>query len=75
MSEFSSEEQRSEYVAALLRERARLLAAGIEDRVSQVDAELARVGHVVEGHGPAKSRRASARKAVVEAAGAAEVRN
>ncbi len=74
MSEFASEEQRAQYIAALLRERAGHLAAGFEDRLSQVDAELARVGHVVEGHGSAKSRRASARKAVVDAVGAAEVR-
>ena len=33
------------YIAALLRERAGYLAAGLDDRVAEVDAELARVGH------------------------------
>jgi len=75
MSEFMSEEQRAEYIAALLRERAGLAAAGVSDRLRQVDAELARVGHIVEGSAPAKTRRATARKAVVDAASAAEVRN
>lgn len=38
-------EQKKEYIAALLRERAGYEQYGHTDRVAEVDAELERVGH------------------------------
>jgi hypothetical protein len=39
-----NEQERQERIAALGRERAGLVMRGLEDRVAQVDAELARLG-------------------------------
>ena len=75
MAEFISDEDRAAHVAALVREHAGLLASGAKERAADVEAELKRLGHFVEEHAPAKTRRATARKAVADAAEAAEVRN
>jgi hypothetical protein len=59
-----------ELVAALLREREGYVRRGLDDRVAQVDAELARLGHVVAGAEPEPEqdqeapRRGRPRKAV-----------
>ena len=42
---FQEQRARADVIAALLREREGYVARGLSDRVAQVDAELARVGH------------------------------
>lgn len=59
-----------ELVTALLREREGYVRRGLDDRVAQVDAELARLGHAVAGAEPEPEqeqeapRRGRPRKAV-----------
>lgn len=54
-----NDEQRKEWVAALLEERRGYVTHGLDERVAEVDAVLARLG--AEGVAPAK--RATRRKA------------
>lgn len=40
-----TDQERKAYISALIRERVGYAAAGKQDRVAAVDAELARMGH------------------------------
>jgi len=52
MSEFVSDEQKAAHIASLIRELEGYKVRGLDDRVAQVEAELARLG--AKGAAPAK---------------------
>lgn len=56
--EFLFNEQRTSYIAGLLEEKRGYAGQGLDDRVAEVDAELARVG----AGGKTARKRAEARK-------------